>query len=76
MGFKYIDGLATPQNIERFLSLADKVAGSRYDSANVFDIDDLLIDSPQMQKCLEIVRSDPASAQMLEERYLGPEFDF
>ena len=50
MGFKYIDGLATPQNVEKFLSLVDKVAGSKFDTQNVFDIDDLLIDSPQMQK--------------------------
>ena len=57
MGFKYIDGLATPQNVERFLSLADKVAGSRFDTQNVFDIDDLLINSPQMQNCLEVVRA-------------------
>jgi hypothetical protein len=57
VGFKYIDGLATPQNVERFLSLADKVAGSRFDTQNVFDIDDLLINSPQMQNCLEVVRA-------------------
>jgi ubiquinone biosynthesis protein Coq4 len=75
MGFKYIDGLATPQNVEKFLSLVDKVAGSKFDTQNVFDIDDLLIDSPQMQKCLQVVRNDPASSQLLDERYLGPEFD-
>ena len=75
MGFQYIDRLATPGNVERFLSLVDKVAGSRFDTQNVFDIDDLLTDSPQMQKCLQAVRSDPASAELLEERYLGPEFN-
>ena len=75
MGFQYIDKLATPENVERFLSLVDKVAGSRFDTQNVFDIDDLLTDSPQMQKCLQAVRSDPASAELLEERYLGPEFN-
>ena len=75
MGFQYIDKLVTPENVEKFLSLADKVAGSRFDTQNVFDIDDLLANSPQMQKCLEVVRSDPASAQLLDERYLGPEFN-
>jgi ubiquinone biosynthesis protein COQ4 len=75
MGFQYIGGLATPENLERFLSLADKVAGSKFDTQNVFDIDDLLADSPHMQKCLQAVLSDPASAQLVQERYLGPEFD-
>lgn len=27
------------------------------------------------KKCLQVVRQHPASAQMLEERYLGAEFD-
>jgi ubiquinone biosynthesis protein COQ4 len=75
LGFKYINALATPENVEKFLSLVDKVAGSRFDSQNVFDIDDLLINSPQMQKCLQVVRSNPDSAQLLDERYLGPELN-
>lgn len=41
-------GIATPENLERLLVLVDKVAGSRFDTTNVIDIDDLLADSPQM----------------------------
>ena len=73
MGFKYLDGLATPENITVFHSLFDKVAGARFDSQNFFDIEDLLANSPQMLKCLEAVKCDPDSAQLLKERYLGPE---
>jgi ubiquinone biosynthesis protein Coq4 len=75
MGFKYIDGLATPENVDTLLSLFDKVAGARADSENVFDIEDILSNSPQMQKCLQAVKSDPASAELLDERYLGPELN-
>lgn len=73
MGFKYLDGLATPENIETLISLYDKVAGARFDSQNIFDIEDLLANSPQMQKCLQAIQSNPSSARLLEERYLGPE---
>jgi ubiquinone biosynthesis protein COQ4 len=41
---------------------------------NVFDIEDLLSCSPQTQKCLQAVRHNPDSAQLLEERCLGSEF--
>jgi len=75
MGFKYIDSFATPENVNKLLALVDKVAGVRYETNNVFDIEDALINSPQMQKCLERVRQDPASGQLLEERYMGKEFD-
>jgi hypothetical protein len=48
LGFRYMGGIATPENLERLLVLVDKVAGSRFDTTNVIDIDDLLADSPQM----------------------------
>jgi len=57
MGFQYLDGLATPENIETLISLFDKVAGARYDSQNIFDIEDLLANSPQMQKCFRLSRA-------------------
>ena len=75
MGFKYIDGLASPENVNTLLSLIDKVAGSKVDTQNVFDIEDLLINGPHMKNCLQVVLSHPASAQLLEERYTGPELN-
>jgi ubiquinone biosynthesis protein COQ4 len=75
MGFKYIDTLATPDNVDKLLTLVDKVAGVGVETNNVFDLEDALRDSAQMQKCLEQVRQDPASAQLLEERYMGEEFN-
>ncbi len=75
MSFRYIDTLATPENVNKLLALVDRVAGVAIETNNVFDIEDALKDSPQMQQCLERVSQDPASAQLLEERYMGKEFD-
>lgn len=75
MGFKYINALATPENLEKFVKLTDMVAGVTRETSNVFDIEDALRDSPLMQRCLTAVREDPASAQALEERYMGEDYD-
>lgn len=75
MGFKYIDALATPENIEEFLKITDMVAGVGLETSNVFDLEDALKDSPLMQKCLAEVRNDPASAKALEERYIGEDLN-
>jgi ubiquinone biosynthesis protein COQ4 len=75
MGFKYIGELATQENVNQLLTLVDMVVGGLTDTENVFDIEDALRDSEQMQKCLQLVRQHPASAKMLEERYMGAEFD-
>lgn len=75
MGFKYIDELATPESVDKLLSLVDMVAGARVDTKNVFDIEDIFTDSPQMQQCLQAVRQNPDSIRLLNERYMGSEFD-
>lgn len=75
MGFKYIGELATQENVNQLLTLVDMVAGGGTDVENVFDLEDALRDSEQMQKCLQVVRQHPASAQILEERYMGAEVD-
>lgn len=75
MGFKYIDALATPENLQKFVQLTDMVAGVKLSVSNVFDIEDALRDSPLMQRCLTKVQNEPASAKALEERYMGEEYD-
>ncbi|BAY15840.1 hypothetical protein NIES21_16610 [Anabaenopsis circularis NIES-21] len=75
MGFKYINELATPENVDKLLSLVDMVAGGRVDTQNIFDIEDALTDSEQMKRCLQVVRQNPDSAKLVDERYMGPEFD-
>jgi len=75
MGYKYIDALAKPDNLEKLVQLTDMVAGAKLSVSNVFDIEDALRDSPLMQRCLTKVRSEPASAKILEERYMGENYD-
>jgi ubiquinone biosynthesis protein Coq4 len=75
MGFKYIDALATPENLEKFVQLTDLVAGAKLSVSNVFDVEDALRDSPLMQRCLTKVRNETASAKILEERYMGEDYD-
>ncbi|ABW25249.1 Coq4 family protein [Acaryochloris marina] len=75
MGFKYINEIATPDNINQLLTFIDHVAGAGTDVNEVFDISDLLRDSPQMERCLTWMREDAATAQMIEAQYLGSEYD-
>ena len=73
--FKYINDLASRDNLTKFLELVDLAAGAGKDMNNVFDLSDRLNQSRPMNRCLTALRSDPASARMLEERYVGPAYD-
>jgi ubiquinone biosynthesis protein Coq4 len=75
MGFNYLHEVATPENINQFLEFIDLAAGAGVDTNNVFNIEDKLRDSLQMQKCIEIIQRNPASAAMLTEKYISPEYD-
>lgn len=75
MGFKYIDALAKPENLEKLVKLTDMVAGVKLETSNVFDIEDALRESPLMQKCLTEIYQDPASAKAVEERYMGEDYN-
>ena len=75
MGFKYINEIATSENINQLLTLIDRVAGANSDVNNVFDITDMLRDSPQMEQCLKWMKQDPATAKMIEEQYMGADYD-
>lgn len=73
--FKYINELVRGDNLQQFLELVDLAAGSGRDVSNVFDLSDRLNGSRPMARCLEAIRSQPASARMLAERYAGPLYD-
>ena len=75
MSFKYINEIATQENINDLLTFIDLVAGSPIDTNNVFDISDKLRDSTQMEECLAYMKQDQATSAMLAERYMGPDFD-
>lgn len=75
MGFRYINNLAQPEKLNQFLELADLAAGAGKDVNNVFDLSDRLNNSRPMALCIQAIQQDPASAKMLEERYMGAPYD-
>ncbi|MBR8831466.1 MAG: hypothetical protein N5P05_000952 [Chroococcopsis gigantea SAG 12.99] len=75
MSFNYIDKVITPENLQKFLELVDYAAGSGKDVNNVFDLSDKLHGSRPMGLCVKAIGQDPASAAMLAERYVGPDYD-
>ncbi|MEO0970756.1 MAG: Coq4 family protein [Cyanobacteria bacterium J06639_18] len=75
MSFKYINEIATPENINELLTFIDLAAGANQETTNVFDISDKLRDSTQMQECIVWMKQYPATAAAIAERYMGADFD-
>ncbi|MDJ0772915.1 MAG: Coq4 family protein [Mastigocoleus sp. MO_167.B18] len=75
MSFKYINEIATPENINELLTFIDLAAGANQETTNVFDISDKLRDSTQMQECIVWMKQDPATAAAIAERYMGADFN-
>lgn len=75
MGYRYINNVANQENIQKLLELVDLAAGAPADVNNVFDLSDKLDQSKPMNRCLKVLKKNPASAQIIEERYTGPLYD-
>ncbi|WP_392407614.1 Coq4 family protein [Chlorogloeopsis fritschii] len=75
MSYRYINSLASPENLNKFLELVDLAGGAGKNPKNVFQLGDKLSTGLQMQLCTQAIQKDPASAKMLEERYVGPPHD-
>ncbi|ACK72215.1 conserved hypothetical protein [Gloeothece citriformis PCC 7424] len=75
MSYRYINQLATPENINRFLEFVDLAAGAGNDTANVWEIERRLVNSLPMQLCVKALHAEPSSAQLIEERYIGAAYD-
>lgn len=75
MSYKYLNSLATPESINKFLELVDLVAGSGKDPHNAFELSNRFRSGIQMQLTVQAIQKDPASAQMLEEKYVGLPYD-
>jgi hypothetical protein len=71
MGYRYINKLATPENLNRFLEFVDLAAGAGTETANVWEIERRLVNSLPMQLCVKAILQEPASAQLVQERYVG-----
>jgi ubiquinone biosynthesis protein Coq4 len=75
MGFKYINNLIKPENLNQFLELVDLAVGAGKDPDNAFDLSDKLNNSRPMQLTIQAIQQDPAAVQLIEERYVGPPYD-
>ena len=70
--FALTELLKTARNIK---VAADFVKDLGNNTDSVFDLEEYLHDSPQMHTCVERLKADPAMAQLISERYMGPDID-
>jgi ubiquinone biosynthesis protein Coq4 len=61
--------------MQQFLEFVDLAAGSGKDVNNVFDMSEKFNPTRPMQRCVKAIQNNPASAAMLQERYVGPLYD-
>ena len=74
MGFRYLDRLASEENIRSFLELADLAAGAGSSAENVFALSHRLRDSIPMQLCRKRLGRDPEAQALIDARRLcGPD---
>jgi ubiquinone biosynthesis protein COQ4 len=73
----YMDLMSKAENIQILGDLVKNFVGGREKGVdNVFDLEDGFRKSPWMNASIEKLKQDPDSAKMIEERYIGPEYDF
>ncbi|MEB3331687.1 MAG: Coq4 family protein [Synechococcaceae cyanobacterium] len=73
MGFRYLNQIATQEHLKEFLDLTDLALGAADSASNVFLLSHRLRDSAPMRLCERILRRDPASAALIDERRpVGP----
>ena len=65
MGFRYLDRIATKENIHAFLELAYLAAGAGASANNVFLLSHRLRQSRPMQVCRALLGRDPAAAALI-----------
>jgi ubiquinone biosynthesis protein COQ4 len=75
MGFRYLDRLASPEQIQGFLGLMDLAAGGAESAQNVFELSRRLQDSLPMQLCRKRLARDPAAEALIQQRQLSGPYD-
>jgi ubiquinone biosynthesis protein Coq4 len=73
MGFRYLNRVASEENIRQFLELADLAAGAGASAENVFLLSHRLRDSKPMQLCRRRLERDPDALALIQARHpCGP----
>lgn len=75
MGFRYLNGLASRENLKAFLGLMDLAAGAGDSAENVFELTHRLRASHPMQLCLKRLAQQPDSQALIERRYVPAPYD-
>ena len=75
MGFRYLNQIATQEHLQDFLELSDLAIGAGDSASNVFLLSHRLRDSAPMRLCERILRRDPASAALIDQRRLVGPYD-
>jgi len=75
MGFRYLDRLASPEQIQGFLGLMDLAAGGAESAQNVFELSHRLRDSNPMRLCRKRLARDPEAEHLIQTRQLIAPYD-
>lgn len=75
MGFRYLDRIASEDNLRSFLELADLAAGAGASANNVFLLSHRLRASNPMQVCRRLLERDPDSWALIQQRRLSGPYD-
>jgi len=75
MGFRYLDRIASEDNLRSFLELADLAAGGGLSADNVFLLSHRLRRSNPMQVCRRLLERDPDSWALIQQRRLSGPYD-
>jgi ubiquinone biosynthesis protein COQ4 len=75
MGFRYLDRIASPDNLRSFLELADLAAGAGESANNVFLLSHRLRQSNPMQVCRRLLERDTESWSLIQQRRLSGPYD-
>ncbi len=75
MSYKYINKVASSENLQKLLELVELAKGGSENTDNVFELGRRLRNSPQMNLCVRAIQQEPSSAKMLQEKYVGPDYD-
>ena len=71
----YMDLMSKVENVEILGGMIKHLATHRGKLDTVFDLEDGFRDTTWMNNCIEKLKQDSDSARMLEERYMGPEYN-
>lgn len=75
VGFRYLDRIATEDNIRSFLELADLAVGAGSSAQNVFLLSHRLRSSKPMELCRKRLDRDPQAQALIHSRRLSGPYD-